>query len=290
MKPWMRSAFESTIQFLRSTGIGRWRPVVAAYGFCVSALKRTDVPIEVLGHRMWLDPTDSLELSVRGIYGPFETEVLAREIKAGDVVVDIGANIGYHTLLFARGVGKAGKVYAFEPVPENFSILEKNVALNGYGNVERVPKAVSDVTGVQTLYLCESSSGMHQIFDAHAGRNTIEVETVRLDDYFSDYNGRIDFIKMDIEGAEGKAVQGMLHVLSTHKTSKLSTEFYPKALQDAGTDPELYLKQLQGMGFHLYEINEQQRRLDKVDISELVKRASVVRDFVINLLCLRSPL
>src|SRR5262245_57312412 len=76
----------------------------------------------VLGHRMLLDRRDSLNLSLNGIYEPLETHFVEELVPPGGCVVDIGANIGYYTLLCARWAGPTGQVYAFEPEPENFSL------------------------------------------------------------------------------------------------------------------------------------------------------------------------
>jgi len=120
------------------------------------------------------------------------------------VVVDIGANIGYYTLIFARLVGEQGRVFAFEPDPANFSLLAKNVAVNNYHNVELIQKAVSDQTGNARLYLSPKSTVDHRIYSSNDNRKFIDVEAVRLDDYFLDNNGKIDFIKMDIQGLKVK--------------------------------------------------------------------------------------
>ncbi len=90
---------------------------------------------EVQGSKMFLDPGDSLNLSINGVYGELDTQIIREQIKEGDIVIDVGANIGYYTLIFAQLVGKTGKVFAFEPEPKNFEILKKNIEINNYGNV-----------------------------------------------------------------------------------------------------------------------------------------------------------
>ena len=119
---------------------------------------------------MFLDSVDSLRLSFNGVYEPCETEFVMNEIKKGDVVLDIGANIGYYTLIFARLVGEEGKVFAFEPDPENFALLKKNVEINGYHNVVLVQKAISNKTGKIRLFKFDDFKAGHRIHDSHDSR------------------------------------------------------------------------------------------------------------------------
>ncbi|MFQ5574888.1 MAG: FkbM family methyltransferase [Terriglobia bacterium] len=162
---------------------------------------------------MYLDSKDSLRLSLNGIYEPLETELVQKEVVEGNVVLDLGAHIGYYTLIFARLVGSQGKVFAFEPGPDNFALLEKNVQVNRYRNVTLVQRAVSEAAGRVRLYLNEGNTADHRMYDSRDGRKHIEVETVRVDDYFAEYEGKIDFIKMDIQGAEGAALSGMVRLI-----------------------------------------------------------------------------
>ncbi len=101
---------------------------------------------EVQGQKMFLDKKDVLGLSINGVYEPLETKLVRKEVKKSDVVLDIGANIGYYTLILAKLVGKKGRVFAFEPDPTNFALLKKNISINGYKNVILVPKAVAGKT------------------------------------------------------------------------------------------------------------------------------------------------
>src|SRR3990172_11374400 len=80
--------------------------------------------VVVGGHKMVLDPQDSLKLSSQGFYEPFLTGLVKQHTEPGDVVLDIGGNIGYYTLVFASLVGNEGKIYAFEPEPDLFKLLE----------------------------------------------------------------------------------------------------------------------------------------------------------------------
>lgn len=213
----------------------------------------------VHGHKMILNnPGDFLSLSLYldGVFEPFETEIVKKEIKRGDTFLDIGANVGYYTLLAAKLVGKSGKVYAFEPDPHNFSILKKNVSLNGYNNVVLTNKAVSDYTGRTRLFLSEDNGGHHRICSSPEERKSIFVDTVTLDDFFKQKKVQINFIKMDIEGAEGRALEGMTQLLKKNRKVYLLTEFCPEVLELHGSSAKKYLNQLELLGFKLYYIQK----------------------------------
>ena len=124
---------------------------------------------------------------VLGTYEPEVAAVLRREIAPGNVCVDIGAHIGYNALLMARLTGKDGKVVAFEPVPENFKMLEKNVTLNALTNVQLEPLAVND--GESTLRLALRSDEEFTMtasaggYAVDAQRREIDVASQSLDGY-----------------------------------------------------------------------------------------------------------
>ena len=107
----------------KRNAIKSFYPVRMIYYFVIARLKTTFADVQ--GQKMFLDPGDSIGLSVNEIYEPCVVAVANKEIKKGGVVLDIGANIGYFTLIFARLVGDNGKVYAFEPDPANFALLKK---------------------------------------------------------------------------------------------------------------------------------------------------------------------
>ncbi len=253
----------------------------------LSYLKTTYAVVDE--HAMHLDRRDSLFLSINNAaYEPFETELVKREVKNNYTVLDLGANIGYYTLIFARLVGSCGKVFSFEPDPENFKILAKNVEINRYRNVYLTKKAVSDKTSNTLLYLSEANAGDHRIYDSGDGRKSVQIETVRLDDFFENNPPKIDFIKMDIQGAEGGALLGMRGLLKASKNLKILSEFWPFGLKRFGTEPEEFLRQLEGLGFKLYEVKELEKKLEPVNIPTLLKSYTLQKQNQTNLLCLKE--
>lgn len=231
---------------------------------------------------MMLDLRDTMlsrTLLFQGSWEPFETNLVKRLVRKEDTVLDVGANVGYYTLILAS---VSRKVYAFEPEPKAFALLKANVDLNGYQNVVLIEKAASDQAGVLKLYLSPDNLGEHSL-SADEGRDSVEVEMVRLDDLFAGKQDRIDFVKMDIEGGELAALRGMRHLIEASPRMKMTTEFWPLGLKRMGVEPADYLKALLGLGFSLQEIDEPKRSLTPVAESRLSEFAERPRST--NLLC-----
>src|SRR3990167_1916537 len=186
MKKILLAIYKAVQSVLGGHGIGRFYPIKIIKEFVLKHIKSNFAMVQ--GHKMLLDSKDSLNLSLYGIYEEYETELIQKEIQKGDVVLDIGANIGYYTLIFAKLVGENGKVFAFEPDPTNFDLLKQNVENNGYKNVVLDRKSVSDKNGRLKLFLSEDNLADHRIYDSKDGRRFVEIESVKLDDYFKDYN------------------------------------------------------------------------------------------------------
>lgn len=215
--------------------------------------------VEVQGHKIYLDPKDKGVATHLLKYGSYEEEVAQifyREIKQGMTVLDIGAHIGYFTLIAAKLVGEKGKVFAFEPEPTNLSFLLKNIEVNGYKNIIPVPKAVSDETGKTLLFLSPDNTGDHRIYSCYDDREFIEVETTALDEFFKGFEDKIDFIKMDIQGAEMKALRGMTEVMRRNKSLKMVVEFWPFGLKRCGSSPEEFLNEIRRNNFQIHLIKE----------------------------------
>jgi len=128
--------------------------------------------------------------------------------KKGDTVIDIGANVGAFTVRAAKLVGDKGMVIAIEPEPRNLVLLQQNIKQNNLNNVKIVKKAIWDKPTKIRLYLSEFSGG-HSIKENATAKNYIEVEADCLDNIISELElNHIDFIKLDVEGAELEALKG----------------------------------------------------------------------------------
>ncbi len=220
----------------------------------------------VQGHKMY---AHSLDRIVTLFFWKFsaledvESSLLHNFIKEGMVVVDIGGNIGYYTLQFAKLVGPKGKVFVFEPDPDNYSTLVKNIKSNNYENIIPVQKAVSNKTGRANLFFCEENTGDHRIFDSQDGRNSIEIDTIALDEFFP-VNERINFIKIDIQGAEYLAFLGMEKLIQRNKRLTIICEFAPYLLVKCGISSEQFINKIIDYGFKLQFINEKKKCIEPV--------------------------
>jgi len=243
---------------------------------------------KIQGHKMFLDKHDSLDLSLNQEYGVLETKIIKDEIKSGDIVLDLGAHIGYYTLLFAKYVGSTGKVFAFEPEPSNFSLLKKNISENNYTNIIVEQKAVSDSNSKIDFWIGQDSSGANRIYKPEK-TNTQKfkkssVDCIKLDDYFSnsEFFSKINFIKMDLEGAEYKALLGM-HSLLQNDNISILTEFSPNSLDDAGSSPSKFFDLFLNEGFKLFYLDDLKQKIIPIEKNDLTQINSTNQ--VINLLC-----
>jgi FkbM family methyltransferase len=152
---------------------------------------------------------------VLGTYEPAVCGALQKIVQPGWTVVDLCAHIGYITLLLAKLVGPNGRVFAFEPVPDNFEVLCENVRLNGYRNVILEQKAVTNASGPVTLHVPEDTSRYSSQGSLLIKRGKpYLVEGISLDAYWQSIgNPPLYLIKVDIEGAEDAAIEGMTRVL-----------------------------------------------------------------------------
>ncbi len=266
LENFINTVFDTVTRGLMRSSIGRLRVVRAAWAF-------------------FFEGTYFL---LKGISDAFETGIVKKCVKPGDTVVDIGAGAGYYTLIFARLVGTSGKVFAFEPDPSNFALLQRNVKKSGCQNVILVNKAVSDMAETVKLYKSPYHLRDHRTYDTGDGREAIAVDSIRLDDYFKNFPNKINFIKIDIQGAEWAAIAGMRGLLNKNKKLTLLTEFWPVGLAQFGIEPKSYLSQLQEHGFTVLHMDERKKQVMNADTNALLKTYTPENRKFTNLLCIRK--
>ena len=159
---------------------------------------------------------------------------------------------------------------AFEPVPENFEILKRNVALNQVSNTELHNLAVSNKDGLRRFKVAEASdsSGFYEHPLAKTCKE-IEVRTICLDNFLKETPKVPIIIKIDTEGYEPYVLQGMKKLLKDCEDVRLIIEFNPKCLRNAGYDPAKLLEEVFQFGFELYVIDDNKRMTYKLEEDNL---------------------
>lgn len=223
-------------------------------------------------------------------WDPATTMVFKRVVKAGDTVLDLGANLGYYTLLAARLVGATGRVVAVEPEPRNYRYLVENIRLNDYAQVEPHQMAVSDVSGSTILYLDEHDSGGHSLRESAgsaAGVASTAVRCVALDEFLP-VGTRVDVVKMDVEGYEPRVLTGMERLLKENDRMVLFIEFFPRLIRDAGSSPEDFIREMTGrLGLGLVAVDDDWRAPRSLAIGSVEQLMEFVGDGIVNLVATR---
>lgn len=151
---------------------------------------------------------------ILGRWEPESHRVFARLIKPGQTVFDLGANNGIHSLLFSKLVGSGGKVFSFEPLPENIAEIEKNISLNSISNIRIIPAAIGDQDGETTFFLGHfNKQGSIVGIGSQTGKQ-VPVKLMTLKTVIAKERANPDFIKIDIEGAESSALLGFGELIS----------------------------------------------------------------------------
>jgi hypothetical protein len=187
-----------------------------------------------------------------GTWEPTQTSVIRNQLCEGDTFIDIGANIGWYTVLASKRVGENGRVIAFEPDPGCFALLKRNVEENGCQNVILEQKALSDKSGTIEF-------------------GGTQVQAVRLDDYLNDFEGHVDVVKSDTEGFEGVIFDGMRETIRRYRNVKLVLEYHPTLLQQAGYDPRQLLRGIESAGFEIGVIDESTDSIIKATTTQLAR-------------------
>lgn len=249
------------------------------YFFLYKLFKPTGIVLtnNKFGYKMYIDTEDigiGHALLIDGIYHEFEATIFKKLIKEGMTVLDIGANNGMFTLLAASIVGREGKVFSFEPEPNNYDLLVRNVKLNRYDDiVTTVQKAVSNKTGKNNLYLCKNDKSIHSLYGLQSEMvEFVEAETISIDDFFVNRDNKVDVMKIVVQGCEVEVIEGARNIINANRNLAIMAEFAPIMAEKFGYSAEEYLKRFRNMGFSIYNVKESEKKIEKIDdISSFIK-------------------
>lgn len=238
---------------LRGNDLARRHRIVWKTHRAVWRLTRSD-RVQIAGHDLLVDRGDSLALA-SGRYEPEERRWYEAHVQPGDVVVEVGANVGFFSTILARLVGPEGHVFCYEPDPVLNAILRRNVTANGYPQVDVREAAVADQPGTMTFYRSAKSQGDNRLF-THDGKDgaAFPVRVVTLDDDLGpdvQRLGRIDLLKMDIQGAEPLAFRGFAKTLESCPPRRMLIEFWPHGIVGMGGDPKALYEQIRDAGYRV---------------------------------------
>ena len=223
------------------------------------------------------------------IYEEFTADLVSNIAKDGMCFIDVGAHYGFYSLLIGSR-NKNIKIIAFEPVPESFSLLVKNVELNELKNIQVYNLAVSDRDEPKIFNITEASdsAGFYQ-HPLTGTLRTIEVRTLALDDLWSDIAGLPIIIKIDTEGHELHVIEGMRRVITEAEDIRLIVEFNPSCVTSGGSPPESLLDKIRHLGFEIFFIDDQRRQTYKLGDNDVGSWRDLVADKIyVNLLCVRK--
>lgn len=163
-------------------------------------------------------------------YEPQVTSVVLGLLRPGDAFVDVGANIGWHTVMGAEAVGPGGSVIAVEPDPDNFELLRVNCIRNELPHVSLHACAVGDHAGIATLHVAERNLGDHRLYAVEGeARRQIEVPVETVDRLVSRTNLRVRLVKIDVQGFEARVLRGMTRLVEGCFPA-IVMEFWPHGL------------------------------------------------------------
>ena len=255
---------------------GRLRGIYSTY--------RTNNPerfitTEIDGIKYNLDLNEEIDNSIyyQGCFEPMTVRIIKKYVKSGMTVIDIGANVGCHTVRFAKQVGASGKVIAFEPTKYAYEKLKKNVALNMLKNTVLEKSALSDKSVKKQMVQFKSSYPLDN--KVKRAKDIISITT--LDEYVSKHNvGKVDFIKLDVDGFEYKIIRGAMKTIKMNKPI-IITEIGVSTLKNAGDDINDLIGTLSRIGYRFYSDKNQSEFYDK---SKMI--AAIPADGTINVLCI----
>ena len=214
-----------------------------------------------------------------GVWEPNLTAFLSARLREGDVFVDVGANIGYFTLLASKAVGRSGKVIAIEASPMIFSKLVDNLKRNRAANVEAINVAASDREGMAKVF-CSSdfNIGESTIFQKEGSSYECDVSAKPLDSLIPPIHmANLRFVKIDVEGAEWLVIAGMREVLRRARPDvEIVVEVRPESLREHGKSVEEVFAMFADFGFFPYRIENNYDILSYMPLKD-IKRPLRIR-------------
>jgi FkbM family methyltransferase len=303
------SVFQPAMRRMRSAGrvladlarigsqLGELRASVARLGQVVDDLRKTRPGSIYLGdhvaiartrrgQRIFVDSRDvaiGIHLLTEGVWEEWIARRFERLLRPGATVIEVGANVGYYTLLGASLIGPMGRYYAFEANPHVSRLLNASVSINGF--LDRVTifhKAAHRERRTIPFYVLErypGSSSIHPfgrelLEQVQDEARAVEVEAVALDEVFADESFKVDLVKIDAEGSEPHVFRGMERLLRRSGDVKIICEF-DRGMLAASEDPRQFVDFVTSLGFRFSRIDPPHGDLAPLSVDELLASAHI---------------
>lgn len=239
---------------------GIFDPVLARIardaGIAPAAAEHRTVSVKALAGTFWAEEGDLItqQLQVYGAHTRNELSMVLDFLDPGSVVLDIGAHIGTYAIPMARKAGPAGRVLAIEANEQNFSLLERNIAENGLRDrITPLHRLMSSQKGGFTVLRQENNSGNTVYLPAGADEETVSVDTATLEElrWFAERHGRLDLLKLDVEGMELEVLQSGEDLIRTFRPA-IYLEINAELLDRNGVKPWFIGQFLRPMGYRFF--------------------------------------
>ncbi len=276
-------------------GYGKKKFVRKTLNLAEKSFRSSEVIVH--GHKMHLPKNGFADYSTHGIYGELDTLAVEKIIHKGDYVIDVGAAIGYFTLIFARSVGDSGKVIAFEPKEGRCKILATNLSLNDYRNTtiensaimskDVTPKFFSRNDTIAGLRYIKNENEHHDYLDTYTFQKPVEVRTTDLDGYLIEHKilEKISFMKIDVDGPELIVLQSAKKLLQ-NPDLKILMEWDKESAKISDCNPADIIDILHQNDFEIYYPDFKKNNFFRVDKNQLLNLDP--ENQTINILCVKD--
>jgi FkbM family methyltransferase len=240
---------------------------------------------QVGAYRVLFDFRDLLQRQMYlGLYEQPETRLVQAVLGSGDIFLDVGANIGYYSLIAAQIVGAGGQVHALEPIPQNVAALRHTIRENGITNIVVNQVAAGAGPGSLDLFVSDQefgNSGWASVVPSGRRPKVVIVERMAIDDYLTSRSiDRVNLVKLDIEGGELDAFRGMRSLLALPDAPDLLFEVNPDLLERLGSESRDLTRFIAERGYALYRV--ELPALEPVAPEQKIDRLA-------NLFCTKAP-
>jgi FkbM family methyltransferase len=216
-------------------------------------------------------------ISENKVWEPFETAIFCDILQNKSFFIDIGANLGYYSLIAAKHFNSEGIVLSLEPELNNFSLLQENILLNDLSNIKAINVACSDKTGQAAIKKSVNNYGDHRVISEQEVQANDYIETTTVDELIIKEGKIPDLLKIDTQGSELSIIHGMSHLLENlTMDTVIILEYWPHGICDRDQSPEELLDYLEQFDLDILVMYEETSTISQCDLEDLSRWTKTV--------------